>query len=291
MPGNGGGSANSPRQEIHTALWSSYLRLQQARSFPPAEAPLPVGALLNVLNVRSAKIPRPLLGLALWNLLPDDPGDAAPSDLDPLLRRVVDLSLEQTIRIYSENRSPLLVLGRQYGIEDYTWRWQPQHHLSTANAKLEIAVQKTFEEMKDAVFPCRWSSRCPFFWGGLAGPDPAQVKGEGHWSWKGRVEGPLTLPGGVDEKAPIPAAVEIELSLNPLSAIVEFAVVKNDVVDVCQGYIRVEKELGRPGTTRITHEKQLRFKPGTFDDYRVRTLAYWLQAETVCLVWPSDESA
>ena len=60
----------------------------------------------------------------------------------------------------------------------------------------------------------------------------------------------------------------------------------DDAFPRCGGTFTAAKELGRPGATRITHERSIDFGPEPPDRSQLEMLAYWLQADTVSLVLP-----
>lgn len=249
---------------------------------------MPITTLLELLDANKRSVPRPLLSLAVWNVLAQCLQPAfrtqrrAVARLDSLLQYVIGLDLEAASVIYDENSDPLLVLARQYNLIDYRWEWLPQRDLSTAKARLELCVQQDFTTLEKLAEPHAWSTTSPFWSTFRAAPSQRRTAARSSAA-PTNFHGRLTLPGA---ERSLPVKMKIDRSNTGLSAINDFEILESDDVAFCRGFFKVEKELGRPGATRITHEKQVRFSGGQLDDFRIGAIAYWLQADTVCLVLP-----
>jgi hypothetical protein len=222
-------------------------------------------------------VPRPLLGLAAWNLL--SPENVGNQSFDRLVRHVTGLSAREVLAIYDQTRSPLLFLARQYNILDYGWAISSRE--SAVRARLEICVQTPFPHLNGVVFPDQWS-RCSLFWAPFEFPQPPGWSKDD--SGKQVLTGTLRLPGGVRQGS---ASVELKVNYqrSGLDSSNEYEI-KGAPIGACKGIFKAEKELGKPGATRITHEKEIDFGQPPSDLHKAM-LAYWLQAESVCLILPA----
>lgn len=276
-------TVDQSRQELHTALWSSFVKLEEVNGFPLENAPLSVGEVLEQLNHNMEKIPRPMLGIAVWSLLPAYLANDPPlHDLELLLHYLgIGRSRKEVEAIYDQNKHPLIALARQYSIVDYSWKLDPQLDLNTASAKLELCVLMPIQALQEIVFPSEWPKYSRYFWGETK---PVSA-GPADWP-KGasrKMTCELRLPG--KEAKRLAATLEVDAALTGLGAKSTYEI-KDTPFRECRGTFEAAKELGRPGATRITHERSIRFGPQPPTDPQVQMLAYWLQADTVSLVLP-----
>jgi len=268
-------------QELQTALWRGYFEGTR-------KLPLRLGArmrapdsVLTLLKRKAARVPESLQGIALWNFLRSYTTNAAPiDDLNELLGRILRIDLPEARRIRRERPDDVLPPYPKPLILDTVWQLQDDWGVTTA--KLEICLQRRFRELRDVANPRSWS-RCALFWPRIEGRLPATLPASGAWS--GKVEARLNLPGETDEQ-PLAVTLQAGISAGPLEVETWFEFEPNDRIEVCRGYVSVRKEPGRPDATRIIQERLVRFAPGTLQRLRRATLAYWLQAETVCLALP-----
>jgi hypothetical protein len=270
------------RQERHTALWSSFVRLEKVSGFAPEAEPVPMHELVGQLCSYRDKIPRPLMSIAVWNLLPNYLAAAPPlDDLTELLEYIgVGRSREEITAIYDLNRHPLIALARQYSIIDYNWSVVPTAGFNAVSARLELCVLTPIDSLREVVFPNEWPQYSNLFWGEMNG-DGLHPDG---WrdSVTRRMAGELRLPGRT--AAPLSVRLEVAPRVTGLGSQNTYRI--NDAFPSCGGTFTAAKELGRPGATRITHERSIDFGPEPPDGSQLEMLAYWLQADTVSLVLP-----
>jgi hypothetical protein len=262
-------------QRLHTALGNSFLRSTVAQRHRRT--------VLDRLRDNKNSFPPSLLGIAIWNLAatlpPPDPkrkGVVAshPPALDELLV-FAGLRPDDVQLIQSENRDPLLVLSLMYNLIDCRWQWLPQNDFNTARARLELCVQKDFTALRKIIDPVRWSLSSPFW---------QEIRAVSRRS--GNFLGTLTLPG--DNEKARRVQLHVDQRSGDSSGLADYAIVERSGQEVGRGFIKVEKELGRPGAVRVTHEKQMRFAMQPVDDQHIGTLAYWVQAETVIAVFGEE---
>ena len=268
--GKGGGT-----QDPHTAVWSTYL---------PPDVQHPVwgasrrAALPDLLEKSLALVPRPLLGIALWNLLPRyDPGrDSPPRAFERLLRAVLDLDLKRAQVLRGDRPNAAFPPYPDHVILDARC---PQHPDASTEATLEICVPTSFSELSGIVSPLAWAT-CNLFWSQIreTAPVPALGKHQKYFTAN------LSLPGGRTMR---PQHVELgaDIKTDPLEAQVTFKMGANPLMHACSGSMSVRKEPGRPGATRITSKKIVQFAQSPLKDHPFATLIYWLQAETVSLAF------
>jgi hypothetical protein len=275
--------------DLHTALWSSFLNLKEVRGFPLETAPMSASALLAPLleaideegrehpDPHRVRVPRPLLGLAAWNLL--SPENVDNPSFEQLVRYVTGMSAKEVLAIYEQTRNPLLFLARQYNILDYDWEISPQE--TAVRVRLEVCVQTPFPYLNAVVFPDQWP-RCPFFW------DPFKLPRALGWSKDGsghqELEGELHLPGGPRRRADS-VLLNFDYRRSALDCENKY-VIKGAPFHLCSGVFTAAKEVGKPGATRIAHEKEIDFGQPPSGG-QIATLAYWLQAELVSLILPA----
>jgi len=286
------GSMFPSNHDLHTALWSSFLNPSDAARFPPERRPISLDStlstLLSLLNPENVEIlrrvPRSLFGVATWNLLPQYLGTSGATKLEPLLRNVIGMTLDQVEAIYSRSTDPLLVLARQYNILDYRWGVTSKEDAKELEAELHICVQGELEAMKQIVFPDYWP-RYEWLWGGV---DLLARRKEPHWrkqeAGEEKCTGRVRLPGGPKETE---AVVELDVIFHctPLEVRNDFAL-KGEIFEHCGGSFSIKKMRGRPGATHVIHRKKAVFRPFVPQEIRPSILKYWLQSETLRLVLP-----
>jgi hypothetical protein len=281
--GRGIDTVDQSRQELHTALWSSFVKLEEVNGFAAENAPLSVKEVVEQLNDNMTNIPRPLLGIAVWSLLPVYLADEPPlHDLASLLDYLgIGGSRDAVKATYDQTKHPLVALARLYNIVDYSWNLAPHPDRNTARARLELCVLTPVQDLQEVVFPSEWPKYSRYFWGETtplgASPDD-RPKGASR-----RMTGDLRLPG--KKAKPLQVTLDVDATLGGLGAKSTYEI-KNTPFAECRGTLEAAKELGRPGATRITHERSIRFGPQPPSRPQVEMLAYWLQADTVSLVLP-----
>lgn len=280
--------------DLHTALWSSFLGSAGGAGFPPERKPMPPEKALSVLlellkpeNVNILNIvPRPLLGVAAWNLLPQYLRRPDRYELQPLLVNVIGMTLDEVAAIYSQSTDPLLVLARQYNVLDYRWQWlSEEQQTEEVDAMLQLCVQTELDALKPVAFPDCWPT-----YGWLWGPvELAEGRNEPQWlkydSGKERLTAQIKLPGGPGESR-VAVSVEVQFHITPLDVTSE-CFVEGEMFETCKAWFKIEKMRGRPGATRISHRKKVAFGDLVPEGSRRDILRYWLQTETLRLVLPS----
>jgi hypothetical protein len=139
-----------------------------------------------------------------------------------------------------------------------------------ARAKVNLCVNRSFERLTNLSDPMLWPELCPVIWMDMR-EDGDTLKGQ------------LRLPGipgnedvgitfkfvGGSEPDATQAEAELEMKAPPF---------------IEAGYLRfrMEPERGRPGWTRIIHEREVTFF-GELHRYEVPTLAYWTKSDIACL--------
>lgn len=297
-------------EELHTALSRSYLSPAAAggagqQGAGAREQPVRLADLLRVLGAdlrtpgdkrKRKPIPRVVLGVALWNLAvrhlnPKDVPDAdraAVKDLDALVKDVFGWHLAQLEAMRQQNMNPLLMIARQYSILDYRWE-PPQSGAKTVVAKLEVLVQRPLEQLKEAIEPATWPSKCALFWADVVPSDGHVLASRGQ-NRAVDFKAKLKLPGQGSDNNPA-VQVNCKVSKTHLGFTNAFEIIADRPLQqrpsvICRGSISAEKEEGQPWATRIKHEKRMSLGSGVLDGHEVDTLNYWIQAETVCLVSP-----
>lgn len=295
--------AEPSRTALHAALSGSYAARSRPSDPEPGRARQgsgrarrrPPGRLANLLAVIDAElrtpgdkrkrepIPRVVVGFALWNLAARhfDPSAVPPADraalrtLDRLIEDVFGWRLAQLDRMREPDLKPYQLFARQYGFLDYRWD-PPRPGKTVVEAKLTTLVQRPLAELQGAADPAQWGARCGLFWSRIVRADARTFTAR------------LDLPGA-ERTVRIRAAWE----RLPFGIITRFDVTdpRDPRAVVCNGSIRVEKELGQPWATRITHEKRLRLADAAGAEEAADALSYWLQAETVCLASPPRHRA
>ena len=275
---------------LHTALWSSYAAVpappaprKGARrpKPPPRGSPLTVDRVSTVLHAEARRVPRPLLALATANLVGSrlrDPGDA----LDTLAVQLLGSSVAELRAAHGAYAQPLLMLAELYGLVDYRWTPLPITAPGRVGGRLELCVQRPFQEMKGVVDPASWFRACGVFWNDTTSGNGRRLAAKRQQNVE--LEGQLKLPGHTSGNG-IPVTIAATVTFDGLRGVNRFWITGGPI-DHCRGELTVEKEPGRPGATRVTHEKHVRFAAGPLANFGVETLAYWIQAETLCLLLP-----
>jgi hypothetical protein len=288
-------------------LWRSYLpddaRSKSLGLLKPHERPL--RSLPEVLEKNQGKIPKPLLGIAVWNQVPSvDPNSRAPAPaLDPALEQLLHTVLDLDGRTACSLRaSPSYDAFPPYPDQlILDTRYVKQHHGHKAIATLEICVPTPFDprhpntdqaaefdRLKLIADPRTWSA-CKLFWSQIERCDPSRIVKQP--KTKRSINARLHLPG---EKGAVSELVRLDIvefsNDNPLRAHIRFEIRENRLTKLCHGYIGVQKEPGRPGAARVSNRKIVQFAPGWLDNYAFETLRYWLQAETVTLIGAASRS-
>lgn len=292
----------TPDVDVHSLLWKSYLPDElpppgPVVSKPQTKAPAPTPTLPEILKKNQAKIPKPLLGIAVWNQVCRNNPDSGsrPPALDPalktLLRNVLDLDADAAFSIRSSSVYKAFPPYPDLVILDS--RYVQRHHQGKVDATLEMCVPTpsdgdhsndkptTFDRLKTITDPHTWST-CSLFWSRIEGLDLTNIMKKTKTNrW---LKAQLRLPG---ETAATSVPVRLKVieftTHNPFNAEIRFEIPGKGPLKLCHGRIVVRKEPGRPGAARIINQKVVQFAPGLLNANALETVKYWLQAETLSL--------
>jgi hypothetical protein len=247
-------TAAMSRETLHAALWASYV------GPPPGVAP---DAVLDTL-ARAANEPdrTPLVALALWNVLGNDVPDRPPSAvLVRLVRDVLGLDIDDARRQREGPRAlpPFLELE----VVDATCSPAEARADGTCRA-VDLCVLAHRDDLARAARSGTWLRRCDVFWEDVHGASP--------------VAGVLHLPG----VPRLDVSIESDVRHGGLRTEIDLTI-HGDRGPLATGRTVLEKERGRPGATRIHHERSFASAAPVPSDSRPAILAYWLQAEAICL--------
>jgi hypothetical protein len=253
------------------------LRAALARCFV---APLPseeIAALAAVLAAElhsaaaaphESAIPRAVISLALWQLAEQHLSSEAkvPAPLAELVPAVFGCTLYELRCLRRARAEPWPLLARDYGILAY------DVPLATDHAEISMVIDCPFALLPDLLDPRRWTTRASLFWS-----DIDTVKSEpGELQFTAR----FTLP---DSRADVPVEVAIAHRLTPFGLDAELKIRARDRSEALDydAHLHAGTPRGGAWTTRITRQtKRLAGTPAN------EMLAYWTQAETLCLALP-----
>jgi len=281
-------------QALHLALLTSYLPPPRRRpgplkvtrpgggtSLPP---PTAQDNALTTLVRNKAQIPAPLLGIAVWNLLPHY--TAQTPALSELLGDVLDLDFDGAQRLRQQHPLDALPPYPDRFVLDSRWTTDVRS-AGTSSATLEVCVPRPFSEMRHIVNPTHWSGDA-FFWESIPNvkvptvprqqpgsrqPDPLRR------TFRARVNLPSNQ-GSKPQRVTIYASIDV----TPLEVALTFHMRRNAEIEFCEGSVSARKEEGRPGATRITMHRVLRLRAGQRQQHAI--LQYWLHSDIVCLALP-----
>ena len=267
--------------DVHVLLWKSYLPPQEQTPRLTVAPGVP-----EMLKESQAQIPKPLLGIALWNQVPHYDGNAAaaPAALQSLLHTVLDLSIDDALRMYTDRNGVSFVFPPypDQVIIDASYESHPSAH--GCEATLQICVPADLEHvtcmmMDPHPWPCQPAPN--FFWSRVQAPDAARIGSQLRQPCS--IKADLSLP-----EQPVQSVTlrVLKLADNAFESQLKFEMSANRLLKVCHGEITVMKEEGRPGAVRIINKKAVQMAPDLAAD-AAPLVKYWLQAETVFLALPS----
>jgi len=297
----------SQRQhEVHRAAWSMYFPRRRGDGLDPedlmsrTQALRSLRELLPEMRKEGDRSELVLTATALWNLLDVYRIGDPPKEFSELLRAVLalDVSRARELRAqpahnvfppFPEDQSLDEELYALFGasalVSDSSFEVRrnkkavpkskkssvPEDQKSEtfrARASLELCVNRDFERLTVLSDPLQWPGLCPVIWAHM------EEQGDG-------LEGRLRLPGiAQDINVSFESVGEPESDATQIEA--ELKMKAPPVIE--SGYVkfRMEPERGRPGWTRITHEREVTFF-SELHRYEVPTLAYWTKSEIACL--------
>ena len=236
---------------------------------------------LRLLDSNRSLLPAPLLGIAVWNLLPMVPADKSSARFGELLRSTLNLELDEAKRFYAELPDAVFPPYPEQEILESSRLLEEKG--GVIRGRVEVSVTNDFQQLKQAVIPRAWSV-CRPFWSRILGPAIDINKYKRSWTLSREgIKGSLHLPDGVTP--PHSLLLDVHIAVTPFEARTDYIIRKFPRFESCRGYVCVQKEPGRPGTSRLINERVVRFAaaPAAGTDLRLVTLDYWLRAETACL--------
>ena len=264
-----GGLSLTP--EVQTALWQCYLPLDSVRVLPSPNSLLPLEPLANFLDKSQAAIPKPLLGLAVWNLVlscedqPEGQRTESPPALVDLLQSILQLDVDAAVQMRQEQPTALLPTFSDQNVVDS--RYEQQTSKDGAQATVQICVPFDFDAVKQIVQPAHWADHC-FLWSRTADGQPAL---ELSLPTSGPRPVHLVQPNPNDHDGRLEAKVGVDIDAN-------------DLLKLCHGELTLKKEEGLPGAVRLINQKTVSFAHEPLARYATETLKYWLATEAVSLV-------
>ncbi len=289
------GKGPDTKQDAHSVLWRSYLPDDGSSTGGLQTAPPGTASTSSVpedLERHEARIPKPLLGIAVWNQVPSHDPDAPTvlprpdPALERLLSRVFGLDIETACALRTSSLFDAFPPYPNQIVLDARYVERRSGH--NAVGRLEVCVPipsnddqstdqpTTLGRLKLIVHPQSWSA-CHLFWPHVEQTPPKA---------KAAIKARLQLPGESGAHAgPVTLNVSEFSDDQPLRTQIRFQIRDTRRIASCHGYIAVQKEPGRPGAARVINQKSVQFAPGSsLAKYAPQTLRYWLQAETVCVV-------
>ena len=280
-------------QTIHMALLNSYLppertppRRYGVRRPARPQAPSGNDALLHTLAHNQTRIPAPLLGIAVWNLVPRYTARSAPPTMNDLLGHVLDLDFPSAQRLRRNHLADAFPPYPDRFILDSSWT-QDLRADRASMATLEVCVPRPFRDMQHVVNPASWSGDA-FFWASVPHVDLPMVTrqrpgGPRRAPLRRTFHAHLNLPDA-QPGAPLRVTIDAHISVDPFAVHVGFTMRANTQIEICEGSVSARKEEGRPGATRITMQRLLRLQSQRRTQPAL--LRYWLHSDAVCLALP-----
>jgi hypothetical protein len=293
-----GRSASEPgMQDLHATLWSSYLGLRDADEFQhrrPAERPQTLDDVVTTLNREGGRLADPLLELAVWNLVSRYGEEEHPKELEELSQKTLGFDVAEAHRVVLERGPTLLPRVAPGKIEESEWKTQEDGVVTSA--RISLLVNRGLEDVRYLLQPKHWEKVSPF-WAEVRLGRPKLTPQTR--SWRGRASTRLVLPGTTASQR---LRLELDITRTPFESRVDLAraparrrgrghraerarAPRGDIVTELRAYLRLHKEQGRPGITRVERWQMVAFQGESIHQrFRSQTLAYWIQAETLALM-------
>jgi len=239
-----------------------------------------------MLEKQRAQIPKPLLGIAVWNQVPHYDGNAgaAPAALCDLLRDVLDLSLDDALRIYTDRNAAPVVFPPYPDQVIIDAQYESHGSATECEATVQICVPAELDDVKRlTMHPPPWPCQPArdFFWSRVEAPEATRIPQVLNQPWS--IKADLNLPEQAVQSVTLNVA---KLADNAFESQLKFEMSANRLLTLCSGAITVMKEEGRPGAVRIINKRSVQVAPALAVD-AAQLIKYWLQVETVCLALPS----
>lgn len=253
-------------QELHRALWSTYLRGKRDVDGGPQSLASALDTLLGAWD----EVPRarPVVGTALWDLVRRYPTKRPPADLTTLLRMVLGFDLQRARH-----------LGTEPAHADFPPFPRPMlcdssFSLSSTGTEVDVSVcvEGDFDDMSVLAQPEEWPRLCPLFW------DSVRRNGDG---WDAKWHSPA-MPGTSPLEVRL---VENARKANKTEAMADLQLIPEGSFGQARLLFVMGPEEQKPGWTRLTHKRQVTFGPDVPARYRKGTLTYWTKSEIACLVF------
>jgi hypothetical protein len=258
-----GGMSLVPLQEMHRTLWSIYLRLDA----DVAGGPQSLGRALENLCSMWTDVPRalPVVGAALWDLLRVYMRKKPPASFTTLLDEVLGLKLARARQLISAPEHAAFPPFASPMMSDSAFRVSEDG----AEAELTVGLEANFDALSFLAQPEQWPRLCPLFWGSV------RRNGDG---WDGEWY-PPTLEG----TEPIPVRLKKQFRVaDNTEAMANILVTPQGSSERARLLFDMRPE--KPGWTRVTHRREVKFGPQIPPAYRKGTVAYWTKTELACLV-------
>jgi hypothetical protein len=280
-------------QELHHALWSTYMR-GPGKADDSEFGPDPLDEALESLAdlwkqvVRHGEAVGPtlkLVGTALWDLLDDYRSAPPPKRFSELLLEVLTLDLDRARELrglpphqvfpplpetFAEPDEGFDLWGAARLMAESSFAIGVARKRPGTRVSIQVNVASDFDELARVVDPFSWTEACPTFWADMKEDD-------------GHLIGGLRLPG-------VSEAEIIDVRLKTTRAKVDSArndadvdIVPNPWIERAHFAFRMSPVPSRPGWTRIKHEREIALTQ-KLRPYEAATLRYWTKSEIACLV-------
>jgi hypothetical protein len=255
------------RQQIHRALWSLYVRLED--DMP--EGPPSLGAALKDLCLPEVEYPGvlPAVGMALWDVLPEYEKKDPPKAFDTLLDHVFGLGIDRARELHREPQHADFPPFQRPMIGTSSFSVTPPGSRVT-RVDLMVVVEASYDDLSVLAHPEEWPRLCPLFW------EDVTRNGNG---WDGQWRAPVLF--GTE-----PLKVRIDDTfrrVNPTETKAEIRM-QAESVGRARLLFDMRPEPQKPGWTRITHRREVTFAGDMLRSFRNGSVAYWTKSEIACLV-------
>jgi hypothetical protein len=248
---------------MHRALWSTYLRLDA----DVAGGPQSLGGALETLHSLWGEVPRalPVVGTALWHLLRAYMRKKPPPSFTMLLDEVLGLKLTRARQLVSAPEHAEFPPIKSPMMSDSSFAVSEDG----ARAELTVCLEASFDDLSFFAQPEQWPTLCPLFWGSV------KRNGDG-WDaeW---------YPPTLDGTAPVPVRLKDQFRVADNTEVMANILVTPQG-STGQARLLIDMRPEKPGWTRVTHKREVKFSPQVPPAYRKGTLAYWTKSELACLV-------
>jgi hypothetical protein len=236
----------------------------------------PLDPIWQTLAHAPPSVPHNILRLAVWNLLSSHKEEQSPKNAAFVKR----LFREPAKLVQQRSQLTRALLPPFPATISGEPRWSVSDTPDGLSARIELAVMRPIEDLKVALDPRLWLSESPLFWRKKAASREAIDANAG-------LSVLLALPGAGTQSA----TLDFQSTEGPFEARVDYRIsnltgtTREGAVASCNGFLQLMKLEGQPGYTRVVLQRTARFNPTP----RLDALAYWVQADAVCLVVPDEQ--